>query len=43
MLGRFGMANKLEELPLYEKVQEFWVAVTAILDRPALRSDYDLH
>jgi four helix bundle protein len=37
------MAHKLEELPLYEKVQEFWVAVTAILKRPALRKDFDLH
>ena len=43
MLGRFGMANKLEDLPLYEKVQEFWVAVTEILSRPALRKDFDLH
>src|SRR5436189_188637 len=43
MLGRFGMANKLEDLPLYEKVQEFWVAVTEISSRPALRKDCDLH
>ena len=37
------MANRFEELPLYEKVQEFWIAVTAILKRPALRKDFDLH
>lgn len=42
MLGRFDMASKLEELPLYAKVQEFWAAVTAILDRPGLCNDRDL-
>jgi hypothetical protein len=38
MLAQFGMAHKLEELPLYEKIQEFWSAVFAILQRSALRS-----
>jgi hypothetical protein len=38
MLTRFGMELKLEELPLYEKIQEFWSAVFAILQRSALRS-----
>ena len=42
MLPRFSMANRLEELPLYDKVQEFWHAVSAILDRPGLRRDFDL-
>ena len=43
MLTRFGMANRLEELPLYEKVQEFWAAVTAILNRSSLRRNCDLY
>jgi four helix bundle protein len=42
MLRRFGMAHRLEELPLYEKIQEFWSAVFAILQRSALRRDRDL-
>ena len=37
------MANTLEELPLYEKVQEFWTAVRAIPTRADLRKDCDLH
>jgi four helix bundle protein len=37
------MANKVEELPLCSKVREFWVAVSAILERPGLRNDRDLH
>jgi four helix bundle protein len=37
------MANTLEELPLYFEVQKFWKAVTAILQTPALRKDFDLH
>ena len=36
------MAHRLEELPLYEKIQEFWSAVFAILQRSALRGDRDL-
>ena len=36
------MANTLEELPLYEKVLEFWDAVNEILSTPALRKDRDL-
>jgi four helix bundle protein len=42
MLPGFDMANKVEELPLYAKVREFWTAVSAILDRPGLRNDRDL-
>src|SRR5947207_12376281 len=42
MLAPFAMANTLEELPLYGKVQEFWEAVTEILDRPGLRRDQGL-
>ena len=38
-----SMANTLEELPIYQKVCEFWDAVTAILTTPALRRDRDLH
>ena len=36
------MANTLEELPLYQKVLEFWDAVTAILTTPKLRRDRKL-
>ena len=36
------MARRLEELPLYARIQEFWNAVFAILQRPALRRDRDL-
>jgi four helix bundle protein len=43
MLAGFGMAHRLEELPLYPKIQEFWHAVTAILGRPGLRRDRDLY
>ncbi len=38
-----SMAAKLEELPIYPKVIEFWVAVNALLEKPRLRSDRDLH
>ncbi len=37
------MAHKIEELPIYPKVVEFWSAVNALLDKPRLRSDRDLH
>ena len=37
------MAHKIEELPIYSKVTAFWSAVNAILDRPKVRSDRDLH
>ena len=43
MLVVAGMANTLEELPLYDEVLKFWDAVTAILATPALRKDRDLH
>ena len=42
MLARSGMAKRVDELPLYGKVQEFWAAVSALLDRPGLRRDRDL-
>jgi four helix bundle protein len=38
-----AMAHKLEELPIYVKGVEFWKAVNALLDRPRLRNDRDLH
>jgi four helix bundle protein len=37
-----AMAHKIEELPIYPKVVEFWSAVNA-LPRPKLRNDRDLH
>jgi four helix bundle protein len=37
------MAHKIEELPVYSKVSEFWGAVNAVLDKPAVRKDCDLH
>jgi four helix bundle protein len=37
------MANTLEELPLYQKVVEFWTAVTEMLTTPALRRDRQLY
>lgn len=36
------MARKVEELPVYQKVTELGVAVTAILDRPGVRKDWKL-
>jgi four helix bundle protein len=33
------MARKIEELPVYQRAVEFWIATTAILERPALRRD----
>jgi four helix bundle protein len=41
MLGGFRMAHKLEELPIFEKAQEFCVAVTATLQRSRLRRNSD--
>jgi four helix bundle protein len=38
-----AMAHKLEELPIYTKAVEFWSAVNALLDKPRLRNDRDLH
>ncbi len=37
------MARKLEELPIYLKAREFWSAVNAILEKPRVRNDADLH
>lgn len=36
MLAGFGMAHKIEELPIFEKAQEFCVAVTATPQRSRL-------
>jgi four helix bundle protein len=43
MLCDSFMADKLEELPIYSKAKEFTVAVIAILRRPGLIKDCDLH
>jgi four helix bundle protein len=37
-----GMAKKLEELTVYQEASEWWVAVTALLDRAAFRNDRKL-
>ena len=37
------MANKVDELPLYSKIREFWDATTAILQRSTLRKNRDLY
>ena len=37
------MAKRIEDLPIHSKVDEFWNAVNAILDRPAVRKDSNLH
>jgi len=37
------MAHTLEELPIYSKAVEFWNAVNALLDKPKLRNNRDLH
>ena len=37
------MAHKIEELPIYPKVLEFCSAVDALLEKPGLRKDCDLH
>jgi hypothetical protein len=39
MLRGFRMAHKLEDLPIFEKAQEFCVAVTATLQRSRLRKN----
>ena len=36
------MAHKIDELPIFSKVVEFWSAVNALLDNPGLRNDCDL-
>jgi four helix bundle protein len=36
------MARKVEELPVYQKVTELGIAITAILDRPGLCKDWKL-
>ena len=41
MLGGFRMAHKLEDLPIFEKAQEFCLAVTATLQRSRLRRNSD--
>jgi four helix bundle protein len=38
-----AMAHKLEDLPIYEKVEAFWIAVNALLDRPRFRNDRNLY
>ena len=37
------MADRIEDLPIYSKVTQFWDAVNAILEKPKLRSDRGLH
>ena len=37
------MAKKIGDLPIHSKVEEFWSAINAILDLPAVRKDSDLH
>jgi four helix bundle protein len=37
------MAHHIEELPIYAKVVEFWSAVNALLDKPRVRNNRDLH
>ena len=37
------MAKKLEELPIYSKAEEFCVAIDALLERPSMCRDRDLH
>lgn len=37
------MAKRIEDLPIHSKVEEFWNAVNAILDKPAVRRDSDLY
>ena len=43
MPERSGMAKTVDELPLYSKVLEFWHAVSAILERSALRRNRRLY
>src|SRR5262245_57972533 len=37
------MAQKLEELPIYQDAERFWSAVNAILQRSAFGKDRKLH
>jgi len=37
------MAKRIEDLPINSKVEEFWSAINAIVDLPAMRKDSDLH
>lgn len=37
------MAKKLEELPIYSKAEDFCNAIDALLERPAMRRNSDLH
>lgn len=37
------VAKRIEDLPIHAKVDQFWSAVNAILDLPAVRRDCDLH
>ncbi|HTM26067.1 MAG TPA: four helix bundle protein [Vicinamibacterales bacterium] len=37
------MAQKLEELRVYQLAMDFWRSIKAILERPAYRKDRDLH
>jgi len=37
------MAKRIEDLPIHSRVEEFWNAINAILDLPAVRRDSDLH
>jgi len=41
MLDGVGMANKVDELPIFAKAQEFCVAVTETLSRSRLRNNSD--
>ena len=43
LLGRLGMAHRVEELPVFSLAQAFTIAVTAILERSALRRDSKLY
>jgi four helix bundle protein len=36
------MAKRIEDLPIYQKVMEFWLAVNALLEKPTLSKDRDL-
>src|SRR5687768_7609680 len=43
LLSHAGMAKKLEDLPIYKHAVDFCAAVTAVLARPALRRNRQLH
>ena len=38
-----SMAHHIEELPIYAKVVAFWSAGNALLDKPRVRNNRDLH